>query len=58
MMGGSLLTRANVREATVEVTIIRADGRIERLGTVSYWHKNPLKRLAYNAAKFIKDTFK
>ena len=23
----------------------RADGTIENLGTIQYWHKNPLKRL-------------
>lgn len=53
-MGGGMLTRANVREATIEITVTRADGRIERLGTVSYWHRNPLMRIAHRVARFIK----
>jgi hypothetical protein len=36
--------RGAVREATIEVTVIRADGTREEHGVVSYWHKNPLKR--------------
>lgn len=57
-IGGSLLTRANVREATIEAVITRADGRIERLGVVSYWHRNPLRRLAFAVKRKIKDIFK
>lgn len=34
------------QSVTIEATIIRADGKVEPLGTVAYWHKNPLKRLA------------
>jgi hypothetical protein len=57
-IGGSLLTRANVREATIEAVITRADGRIERLGVVSYWHRNPLKRWAYALVIKFKETFR
>ena len=32
-------------KATIEATIVRADGRVEKLGTIAYWHRNPLKRL-------------
>lgn len=34
-----------VREAQISATIIRADGAIEELGVVSYYSRNPLKRL-------------
>jgi hypothetical protein len=44
---GTVVAPAEAREASIEVTVIRADGRIERLGTVSYWHRNPLRRLAW-----------
>jgi hypothetical protein len=36
---------SNAREAQIEAVIIRADGTRENLGAVSYWHKNPLRRL-------------
>ena len=36
--------RGEPREATIEATIIRADGRVEHLGTIAYWHRNPLRR--------------
>lgn len=35
------------REASIEATVIRADGTREELGVVSYYHRNPLKRLYY-----------
>lgn len=38
---------AGMRSATVEATVTRADGTVENLGVVSYWHKNPLCRLAW-----------
>lgn len=44
-MGGSLITRAKAREARITAVVTRADGRVENLGTISYWHRNPLKRL-------------
>lgn len=38
---------AQAKEASIEAVIIRADGTREDLGVVSYWHRNPLKRLAW-----------
>jgi hypothetical protein len=29
----------------VQAVVIRADGTREDLGTISYWHRNPLRRL-------------
>jgi hypothetical protein len=57
-MGGSLLTRANVREATISITVTRADGSVEHMGVVSYWHRNPLKRTWFAAKRAIKERFK
>lgn len=37
----------SITEATIEITVIRADGTREDHGVVSYWHKNPLKRAAW-----------
>jgi hypothetical protein len=39
--------KTSVQEATIEAVVIRKDGTTEDLGVVSYWHKNPLKRLAW-----------
>lgn len=53
-MRGGMLTQANVKSATVEATITRADGRVEKLGTIAAWHKNPVKRVAHNFWCWIK----
>jgi len=37
--------RGEVRSAQIDVVVIRADGTREDLGTVSYHHRNPLRRL-------------
>ena len=37
----------NLREVTIEAVVIRADGTREDLGQVSYWHKNPLRRVLH-----------
>lgn len=34
-------------EASISAVVIRADGTREDLGTISYWHRNPLRRLAW-----------
>ncbi len=34
----------SIVEATIEAVVIRANGNVENLGQVSYWHKNPLRR--------------
>ncbi len=39
--------KSGVKEASIAAVVIRADGTQEDLGVVSYWHKNPLKRLAH-----------
>lgn len=49
-----MLTQANVKSATVEATIIKADGTRIPLGTIAAWHRNPVKRLAHNLWCWIK----
>ncbi len=36
---------SNIRAATIEAVVIRADGTREDLGTIAYYHKNPIRRL-------------
>lgn len=45
---------AGAKEASIEAVIIRADGRIERLGEIAYWHKNPLKRALWRVWRWFK----
>ena len=44
--------KGGIKEATIEVVVIRADGSREDRGVVSYWHKNPLRRLAWRAKQW------
>ena len=53
-MPGSIIASANIKSAQIEAVITRADGRIERLGVVSYYHRNPLRRLAWHLGRFMK----
>ena len=48
-----LCTRGRAREVTVCAVITRADGSTEPLGTVSYWHRNPLKRLFWRLKTWL-----
>lgn len=42
------------KEASIEVTVIRANGNIENLGVVSYWNKNPLLRVLFLIKRYAK----
>jgi hypothetical protein len=53
-MHGGLLARPELREASISAVITRADGSVEDLGTLTYWHRNPLRRLAWRAAQLVK----
>ena len=39
--------KSEIKQATIEAVVIRADGTREELGTISYWHKNPIRRLLW-----------
>ncbi len=44
---------AGTSQVSVEAKVIRADGRIEDLGVVAYWHRNPFKRLAWRIKRLL-----
>lgn len=46
--------RGAVKEATIEIVVLRANGDREELGIVSYWHKNPLRRWAFALRRRVK----
>lgn len=37
--------KQKMKQTTIEAVVIRADGTREDLGVISYWHRNPLRRL-------------
>jgi hypothetical protein len=57
-IGGGLLAKADAKEATITARVLRADGTIEDLGVVSYWHKNPFKRFLGNLEIATREWFK
>lgn len=48
-----MIVPLNAKEAQISAVIIRADGTKENLGVVSYWHKNPLKRIFWSIKKWL-----
>lgn len=47
------LTQSQVKSMELSACIIRADGTIEELGTIQYWHKNPIKRIIWRIKKWL-----
>lgn len=47
------LAISNAKEIEFQITIIRADGTKEELGTVAYWHKNPIKRIIWRIKQWL-----
>lgn len=37
--------KSRVKQIEMQAVVIRADGTREYLGTIAYWHRNPIKRL-------------
>ena len=48
---------ANAKMVSMDAKIIRANGRVEELGTIAYWHRNPLKRMAWHVGRFARRVF-
>lgn len=43
-----MFAKSGVKNANLEITVIRADGTVEHYGTVCRYVKNPFKRWLYN----------
>ena len=48
------VTDCNAKSIELVATIIRADGTVEELGVVDYWHKNPIKRLIWSLKQLFR----
>ena len=44
---------SNAKEIVLSARIIRADGSIEELGAIDYWHKNPIKRIIWRFKQWL-----
>ena len=51
---GRIKASVPIKRATISAVIKRADGTIEDLGIISYYHRNPLMRLAYKVRELLK----
>ncbi len=49
-----VIQKSAVKSSEISAVVIRADGTREDLGTISYWHSNPLKRLWFRLKQLIK----
>ncbi len=49
----SIVTNQKASEVILEATVIRADGTVEHLGEIAYYHRNPLKRMARRLKKWL-----
>ena len=47
------IAQSNAKEIELIATIIRADGTVEQLGVIDYWHKNPIKRIIWRLKKLL-----
>lgn len=52
---GEVKVREDVKEAQIQAVIIRANGDREDLGTIAYYHKNPLKRLQFRLKELFRN---
>ncbi len=53
-ISGGLLTHGKAKESKLTAVVTRADGRVENLGTIAYYSKNPLRRLLWRVRKLMK----
>lgn len=44
--------RGEAKSSSITAVVIRANGKVENLGLIAFWHRNPIKRWAVN--RFIK----
>ena len=47
-------TETKVKEMVLEAVITRADGTVQDLGAIQYWHQNPLKRFIWRIKQWLR----
>ena len=51
-----IVAKSEVKEMALSAVIIRADGTVEDLGTVSYWHKNIFKQILWKVKQWLRSS--
>lgn len=46
--------KSKVKKMELSARIIRADGSIQELGVISYWHTNFLKRILWRIKQWLR----
>lgn len=54
-MLGDIQVTNSVKSASLRVVITHADGTKEDLGVVSYYHRNPMRRLLFAGKQKMKE---
>ena len=49
-----MIVPAKTKSASISATVIRANGRVESLGVIAYYHRNPLYRWAYRVRRALR----
>jgi hypothetical protein len=52
-MSSNTMANSGIEQSSLSMVIIRANGEREDLGVVSYYHKNPIKRIMFKIKKFL-----
>lgn len=50
---GKVNVAGKAREASIKLTVIRANGAVEHLGVVSYYHRNLFRRWAFHIRRWL-----
>ncbi|MFA5558994.1 MAG: hypothetical protein WDA59_06015 [Methanofastidiosum sp.] len=50
-----MFSRAKPGEVSISAVVKRANGKVENLGTISYWHKSLFKRAFFKISKFLRN---
>lgn len=48
------ISKSHLESTSIEAVVIRKDGTREELGTIAYWHRNPLRRWAHALRMFAR----
>jgi hypothetical protein len=56
-MSNIAIAHAKAQQASVHAVVTRANGTVEDLGMIAYYHRNPLRRWIVNVFIGIKRTF-
>jgi len=46
--------KGQAKSVAMQAVVTRADGTVEVLGTVAYWHRNPLRRAWWALAQWCR----